>query len=398
MLIAKLLLDLCLMTLPKRGRCVATGVVRLDAIGDFVVWLPAAQALVADLRARQRRVVLIANQLWAPWAESLLAPDEIVTVDMGRFGRDLRYRLDVLRRVRALRLGEVILPTYSRIPGDGNDAVAFASGARERIANRGYRSRHRLAGWLRRLLNLGYTRVLSPDDVDAQGRLKSEPVINAGFSRALGLRQDALVGRLPASATELADLPLPAGPYVVMIPGGSWSGKAWPVERFAAIGREVRARDLAVVVSGSPGERALCEELATACGGVNLAGRTSLATLAEVIGGAQLVIGNDSAGMHIAVAARTDSVCVMWGGSFGRFIPYPQDILPEGLQARAVYHRMDCFGCTGACPFPAVQGKVPCVDAVPVADVWNTVKDVLRFGKPVAAPVRPADALSPSRS
>lgn len=377
MLIAKLLLDLCLIALPKRGRGVATGVVRLDAIGDFVVWLPAAQALMADLRARQRRVVLIANQFWAPWAESLLAPDDIVAVDMGRFSRDLRYRLDIIRRVRALRLGEVILPTYSRIPGDGNDTVAFACGAGERIANRGYRSRHRLAGWLRRLINLGYTRVLSPDDVDALGRLKSEPVINAGFSRALGLRQEALVGRLPAPIARPADLPLPADPYVVMIPGGSWSGKAWPVECFAAVGREVRARGLAVVVSGSPSERALCEELATTCGGINLAGRTSLATLAEVIRGAQLVIGNDSAGMHIAVAVRTDSVCVMWGGSFGRFIPYAPEVLPEGLQARAVYHYMPCFGCTGACPFPPVQGKVPCIAAVPVDTVRDTVIEIL---------------------
>lgn len=391
MLIAKLLLDLFLMTLPKKGSGAATGIVRLDAIGDFVVWLPAAQALMADLRVRNRRVVLIGNQLWAAWAQALLAPDEVVAVDMGRFGRDLGYRLEVLRRVRDLRLGEIVLPTYSRIPADGNDAVAFASRAGERIANQGYRSRHRLAGWLRRVLNLGYTRVLSPNDVDAQGRLRSEPAINAGFSRALGLRQDALVARLAATPTAAAsDLPLPSAPYVVMIPGGSWSGKAWPVERFAEVGREVRARGFAVVVSGGPGEHALCEELATSCDGINLAGRTSLATLAEVIGGARLVIGNDSAGIHIAVAARTDSVCVMWGGSFGRFIPYASDVLPDGLEARAVYHRMPCFGCTGVCPFPEVDGKVPCIAAVPVEAVRDTVAEILV--RPPAAPAQNAAA------
>jgi hypothetical protein len=82
--------------------------------------------------------------------------------------------------------------------------------------------------------------------------------------------------------------------------------------------------------------------------------------------------------MHIAVAAGTNSLCVMWGGSFGRFIPYAPEFLPEGLFARAVYNRMDCFGCTGACSLPSVQGKLPCIATIPVSAVLSSLKEILR--------------------
>lgn len=385
--IKRLLIDICLMLIPKNKRAEtdSAGIVRLDAIGDFVLWLPSAQSLIAHLRAQEKKhIVLVANSLWATWAASLLPVDQVIAVDTNRFSTSLRYRLSMLRQVRSLRLGTLISPTYSRIPGDGNDAFSFCSGAPVLIANRGYNSKRRLASLLRRLLNTGYSQVISASpkvSESGHARTACEAEVNASFVQSLGGSQDALVATI--SRIEIAFSPAlpPTGSYVLFIPGGSWSGKAWPIERFGEIAKRLRAQGFEIVISGSSSERALCEELARTCEGRNMAGETTLPGLAEIIRNARLVIGNDSAGIHIAVATRSDSICVMWGGSFGRFIPYPQDILPEGLQARAVYHRMDCFGCTGACPFPAVQGKVPCVDAVPVADVWNTVKDVLRLGK-----------------
>lgn len=403
-LISKLLIDICLLPLSKnkRARTDAVGIVRLDAIGDFVVWLPSAQALIAQLRAQgKQHIVLVANALWANWAASLLPVDQVIAVDTSRFSGSLRYRLSMVRQVRRLQLGTLISPTYSRIPGDGNDALAFGSGAPVRIANKGYVSKHWLAAWLRRLLNNGYSQVIAAAPLalaSGHARTASEAEINAGFVQSLGGSQDTLVATIARSEIAFSPALPPAGSYVLFIPGGSWSGKAWPIERFGEIARRLREQGFEIVITGSASERALCEELARTCQGHNMVGETTLPGLAEVIRNARLVIGNDSAGMHIAVATRSDSICVMWGGSFGRFIPYPQDILPVGLQARAVYHRMDCFGCTGACPFPTVQGKVPCVEAVPVAAVWNAVQDVIGPGKPGAAPLQGADALSTSKS
>jgi len=382
----RLLIDLGLLLWPKLRGSDSAGIVRLDAIGDFVVWLPAAEELVAHLRASHSRVVLVANQLWAPWAARLLAVDDVVPVDTGRLERDLRYRLAVLWRIRGLDLGTVVCPTFSRIPGDGNDAVVFASGACHRIGNLGYRSRSRVARAMRSLLNLGYSRLVLPDTAPRADHPVAEAENNAAFLRGLGLTPASHVARLPvADDVNLAPLALPEGPFAVLIPGGSFPAKAWPVERFAEVGRALKGHGLEVLVSGSGGEHALCQRLADACGGRNIAGQTSLPALGEVIRRARLVVGNDSAGMHIAVAVGTDSLCVMWGGSFGRFIPYPPELLPEGLIAQAVYHRMPCFGCTGACPLQPVEGKLPCIAAVPVSTVLSSLSEILSGDAPTAA-------------
>jgi ADP-heptose:LPS heptosyltransferase len=370
----RLVIDLSLLLLPKRCDSNAAGIVRLDAIGDFVIWLPTAKALVAHLRISHERVVLIANQLWAPWAAKLLDVDEVLQIDTGRMNKEISYRLEVMRRVRSLRLGTIICPTFSRIPGDGNDAVVFASSARCRIGNFGYRSRSRMAYALRLLLNLGYSRVVLSGDKSNSGIVVNEAENNATFLVGLGLAPTSLIGNLSvADDVELDYLKLPDEPYVVLIPGGSFSAKAWPVERFAEVGRALKKCGLEVVVSGSGAEHALCERLSSACGGRNIAGKTSLPVFAEVIRHARLVIGNDSASIHIAVATRTDSLCVMWGGSFGRFIPYAPALLPKGVIAHAVYKRMDCFGCTGDCPLPPVDGKVPCIDAIPVSAILSSL-------------------------
>lgn len=376
----RILLDIGLMLLPKRRRAEGIGIVRLDAIGDFIIWLPAAQALIEDRKASGQRIVLIANALWATWAEKLMQPDELIPIKIGLFGHNLKYRLTILWKIRRLGLQEIIVPTFSRIPGDGNDAVIFASGATRRIANMGYRSRNQIAGCLRKFLNKGYTQVISVPGFDQNGRQRTEPEINERFTHALGVTQQTKIAELPITMKDgLIGLKIPKMPYIVFIPGGSWAGKTWPIARFAEIAYKLKAKGVKIVVCGSADEFRLCEEVAAACNGINLAGHTTLPTLTEVIRGASLVIGNDSAGIHIAVAVRTDSICVMWGGSFGRFIPYRKELLPSNLQSRAVYRQMDCFGCTGNCRFPKVEGKVRCIEAITIADVLNTALEILRL-------------------
>jgi len=53
-----------------------------------------------------------------------------------------------------------------------------------------------------------------------------------------------------------------------------------------------------------------------------LAGKTTIAQLVELIRNASLLIGNDSAAIHMAAATQTPSVCILGGGHYGRFLPY----------------------------------------------------------------------------
>ena len=67
-------------------------IVRLDNIGDFVVWLDAAEALVQSFHAQGKHVTLLANAVWKGWAEELGLFDEVLGIEEKRFRRDLRLR------------------------------------------------------------------------------------------------------------------------------------------------------------------------------------------------------------------------------------------------------------------------------------------------------------------
>ncbi len=126
------------------------------------------------------------------------------------------------------------------------------------------------------------------------GQLRDAGVAVGGFAwPELGWLAGA--GRAPA---------LPAR-YAVLVPGAAphRPGKRWPADRFAEMGRVLAARGVVPVVVGGAGDAALGAEVVARCAGaVDLAGRTDLAGLAAVLAGAEVVVGNDTGPMHLAAA------------------------------------------------------------------------------------------------
>lgn len=111
----------------------------------------------------------------------------------------------------------------------------------------------------------------------------------------------------PASGYEGLDARLEGARYVVVAPTSRWPGKAWPAARFAQVVRTVLAEGLAdaVVLIGAASERASCAEVGDLAGRdrrvVDLIGATSIAQLMAVVERSALVVGNDSAALHMAV-------------------------------------------------------------------------------------------------
>jgi hypothetical protein len=112
---------------PDPGKCL---LVRLDGIGDYILWSDAAKATKAHLARKDVAVVLLANELWADLAEPEF--DEIWRIDCERFERNLVYRYRWLLQIRKAGFGTAIQPTYSRRLLLGDAAIRY-SDAVERI-------------------------------------------------------------------------------------------------------------------------------------------------------------------------------------------------------------------------------------------------------------------------
>ena len=123
-------------------------------------------------------------------------------------------------------------------------------------------------------------------------------------------------GGIPADPARL-DLPAPperppVEGAVVIHPGAASAARRWPADRWAAV---AAAQDHPVVLTGSAGERPLCQAVARRAGlpeAAVMAGTTDLLGLAALVAGARRVLCGDTGVAHLATAFGTPSV-VLFG-------------------------------------------------------------------------------------
>ena len=129
--------------------------------------------------------------------------------------------------------------------------------------------------------------------------------------------------------------------YAVIHPGSQLPSRRWPAERFAEVGDALAAEGLRVVLTGTAGERPLTARVKHAMRepAIDLAGRTTLGTLAAVIGRARLLVCNDTGVSHIAAAMQTPSVVVACGSDPKRWAPLNRDL------HRVLWHDVPCRPC-----------------------------------------------------
>lgn len=131
-----------------------------------------------------------------------------------------------------------------------------------------------------------------------------------------------------------------SGPVIGVSPGAAYgNAKRWLPERFAEAARAIAtAQSATVAVFGSAAEQSLCEQVASASGGINLAGRTTLAEFIDLTAACRLFLTNDSGAMHIASAAGIPTVTI-----FG-----PTNHIttgPTGAKSSVVREPVECSPC-----------------------------------------------------
>ena len=156
-------------------------------------------------------------------------------------------------------------------------------------------------------------------------------------------------------------------PIIAVQPFSLWQYKEWGSDNYSELIRRITSRyELPVILTGSPDEAARASSLASECGPnvYNLAGKTSIGTLAAVLKASALFIGVDSAGMHIAAAVGTPTVTIFGPSS-------PASWAPRGPHHTVVHRNLPCVpcrqkGCDG-------NEKSRCLEELTVAEVMAAV-------------------------
>jgi len=362
--------DACvIITVRKPAHPRGIGLIRIDSIGDFILWLDAAKEF-RNLYPNTK-ITLVANHIWSDLAMLLPYWDEVISVDRKRLTRNLLYRFNTLRQIRQHGFESAIQPTFSREYLRG-DSLIHASGALRRIGSTGDLSN--INAWQKKISDKWYSQL-----IPATAKQLMELQRNAEFMRNLGLR-DFTAGT--PSLPPLADLPeklMMEQPYFIIFPGASFPGRQWPVAQFGRLLSELTATKCwRAVLCGSREEHSLCARVIDSSGtkALNLAGKTSLPELVEVIRRAKFLIGNETSAVHIAAAVGTPAVCILGGGHYGRFLPYVIDQANHPLPT-PIFQQMDCFGCNWQCTQPHDKdATVPCISAITIDQVMEAIERI----------------------
>jgi len=177
---------------------------------------------------------------------------------------------------------------------------------------------------------------------------------------------------VPASAAQETDnFPgrQSAAGYVTIFPGASISERRWGTDKFRQLAVLLRKSGLLPVVLGGEAEKPAGDEI-VAAGGINFAGRTTIAGSAYLLSRSRLLISSDSGILHIGVGLGIPTVALFGPGISAKWGP-------AGEQHVVVDKRMNCSPCTRFGYTPRCIHDVRCMADISVDDVYQAATALL---------------------
>lgn len=280
-------------------------VLRANALGDFVVSLPALEAL--DAHFPEAEIVLLAK----PWTKAYLEhrPSPIDRVEVIPVSRGVRVEKDQSQNDAELeqffeRMRHEDFDLAIQLHGGGISSNPFVKnlGAKQSI---GLKTPEAMAldKWIPYYYHqaeiLRYLEVLS----------------------LLNIHPVTLEPHIAVTSEDIAELEMAVGQklperFVVMHVAASDFHRHWPPAKFAAVADYViHELELPVVLTGIASEAEVISQVEAEMSGkaLNLCGSLSLSALTALLSKAVCMVGNDSGPLHLARAVKTPTLGIFWG-------------------------------------------------------------------------------------
>jgi len=357
---------------PKHNQLKLILLIRQDRIGDFILWLDTAKEYRKYYPPENYKIILIGNAIWSDLAKGLPFWDEVLPVNVKAFKALSRYRWNILRKVRNFGAKIAIQPTYSREFYHG-DSLIRASNASKKVSSAGNMSnRNQLKS---NLADRWHTELI-PSSPEQLSELERNAEFFSGFIKKLYLPSyPELELSCDCNIQELK-----RKSFYILSLGANKKYREWPYKYYAKIAQKIHKKTGWLgLICGAENEFYLGEHIKKLCDAPlqNYTGQTTLSELTCLLAKSQILISNETGTVHIANAVGTPTVCILGGGHFGRFVPYPE-LSGKINNLKVVYYKMPCYGCDWKCVYHIKdEDPAPCISNISVDAVWNEVKILL---------------------
>lgn len=339
--------------------------IKTDAIGDYILFRNFIEIVKLSDKYKDYQIDLLGNRLWQ---DITLTYDKQFLNETYFINPNSFYEAPL----KTLKLGwrlfknnyEVVLqPTYTRV--FITDGLAALAAPKQLI---GFESDNE--GIVPRYKNKTdkfYTRrLLLPADIYFE------------FNRTRFFFEDVLGTTIAINAPSIkTNYDIKKG--IAILPGAGAFKRGWEHDKFLQLIKLIREHSpQPIYLIGGPAEVKAASYLMQnlPAGSVeDLVNKTSLPQLIELIGNSALLIANETSAIHMAVATQTPSVCILGGGHFERFAPYPDDVMFKPV---CVYEKMPCYYCNWLCIYKTKEYEpFPCISGISLDKVWQAVLPLL---------------------
>ncbi len=316
---------------------------RLSALGDVVLTTAAVEML-----HRQGFAVYLATR--EPFAQLFACDERITSIITLQRHPSLKDVLGVVRRIRGEKF-DLVLDLHRK---PLTVALKLFSGGKIKLSYDKRVLERRMAVWFHKKIR--YVPV---------AELYQRPI-----RKALGL-PDGVFHRPRLMPCPDVSLPIELPErYIVLAPGAGYPTRAWPhYPRLATLIRS--GLNMPVVVVGTKGEWRDGSDVEAMPPLIDLAGKTDIQQLMQVVFRADAVVCNDSGVMHIADALDVPVIAI-----YGPTIP-EFGFKPLGDRSRVVQIELPCRPCSLHGKKNCKFGDRRCLRDIPAEQVFRTLSDIL---------------------
>ncbi|CAK7027122.1 glycosyltransferase family 9 protein [Fusobacterium varium] len=333
--------------------------IRVDGIGDFILWMRSAEIIRKEYKGK---IILVCNKSSYSLAKELNYFDEIIPIDTKRFNYNIFYKYKILKNLRKNKYKLLINSTYSK--NITSESLVKHIISQEKIGNHGDCSN--LTKFQKEMYEGSYTKLIKTDLENKMELYKNLDFINELFNKNYKLTLPIL--KVQKKARVIKE------DYCIFFMGASNLKRCWEIKKYVEIAEVL---NLKIVLCGGKTEEKLGERFLKLVNNkekiVNLIGKTSLIDIVNLIKKSKFILSNESFSIHLAALLRVKSICILGGGHFGRFLPYPKELENENdkFLPEVIYKKMECFNCNWKCKYDDIPWK--CIKNIQEKDIIKLI-------------------------
>ncbi len=298
-------------------------IVRVDEIGDYILWRNFLAEIVAYYQHRQYEIHFIGNKSWKSLFE--LFDKKNITkdywLDKTKFKKNLSYRYKLLRTINQNGYETVVNPIFSRDKRN-DDAIVKAANAVFRIGMKSNTESVRPyeMGYDKNLYTTLFNLTEKPVFEFYRNKLFTEFIIQQASKKINTAVKKELLPTNPISLS---------GKYFIVFPGSRSSQRIWPVASFIEVSKFIYEKyGLTAVLCGSAADIIYTNAFAKnyPYDLVNMAEKTTLPEMLSILSKAECLISVDTGSVHLAASVACPVFGIFNGSQYKRFAPYPSEM------------------------------------------------------------------------